>query len=777
MMRERVAILLISAALIGFQLAIIQMLSYSQWHHFAYLAVSIAMLGFGASGVILSVYSTTLVRLAPRVLPWLFASCGLLIIISPMVINSPLVRFDPFLLFTSLSHIIRLLTTCFILTLPFLAGAMVIGLYFMVRSQHIPLLYAWNLAGSALGGITLVLLSRWLLPMNLASIFGLWVIVAGCLVESSARYRVTGVILFALGVVVLVAQPRLPYVSEYKALSQTLLLPGTKVVHTQPLPQGVYQKVSAETLRQAQGLSLTYTGTIPLADMVFLNAHAYCALERLPVDADFYRQNLLALPYVVASPSSVLLLEPAGTFYASQALEHGAERVSIVEPIPPLARLLEQFPWVRQCAVDVVKRYPRVYLSSTNEEWDAIVFPPVGSFGGGAGLSSMQEQYLLTTEAVGLAMGRLVPNGVLSMAVFMDNPPRYSIKLLALVCHSLQRMGLNPREHTIAMRNWNTLLVVASRSPLGVEQVNRAKEFANVHGFDMVYPELDSGINTLTDTTFHVLARAVLTGYSRESLDVYPFKIRPPTDNSPYFAHFLKLSQFPAYISEFGFGQLPYLELGYLVVWASLLVCLILALGFIAIPLMRSFRQGSFIAPLWFYFAFLGLGYMLVEIALIQRSILVLGNPITSSAVIISAILCFSAVGSYFSSRLPIKPILFISLACISALTVLLALTGGGFTYWLLGFSFTTRAILLVMSILPLSVLMGVAFPTAMRYLSVHYPQQIPIAWGVNGFFSVLAAPMGTLIAVESGFTQVLILSALLYLLCLPLVYFLIRRA
>ena len=104
-----------------------------------------------------------------------------------------------------------------------------------------------------------------------------------------------------------------------------------------------------------------------------------------------------------------------------------------------------------------------------------------------------------------------------------------------------------------------------------------------------------------------------------------------------------------------GADGVPFLELGYFIVWVSLAVCLLLALIAIAFPMLISVANRSFNAPVWFYFACLGLGFMLVEISLIQRTILVVGNPIMSSAVIISTMLCFSAVGSYLSSFIYIR--------------------------------------------------------------------------------------------------------------------------
>ena len=278
-MREKISIFFISMAIIGFQLAIINLLSYSQWHHFAYLAVSIAMLGFGSSGVILSVWESFFRKRAESLMPWLFISTALLMFYSPTIINSQWFRFDTFLLFTSKIQLLKLLLTCLVLFLPFLTGATALGLFFMIRSGQIPLLYAWNLAGSAIGGVVLIWLSNYILPMHLAALFG-FIALVGCLfLGKSIQYFTTNFLVFILGAFAIWYQPSVPFTSEFKSLSKTLLIPDTQVKKRIPLAKGTLEFVSSDNLRQANGLSLNFTGVIPLVDMTFLNAQAYSAFE------------------------------------------------------------------------------------------------------------------------------------------------------------------------------------------------------------------------------------------------------------------------------------------------------------------------------------------------------------------------------------------------------------------------------------------------------------------------------------------------------------------
>lgn len=770
-MREKFSIFLISLAIIGFQLAIINLLSYSQWHHFAYLAVSIAMLGFGSSGVILSVWEKFFRRNAETLMPWLFLFTALLMFFSPIIINSQWFRFDTFLLFTSRVQLLKLFLTCLVLFFPFLTGATALGLFFMVRSNQIPLLYAWNLAGSAAGGVVLVWLSNSILPMHLTALFGFFVIVGSLFLGRFLKYLVVNFLVFLLGAFAIWNQPSVPFTSEFKSLSKTLLIPDTRIERRVPLANGTLEIVSSNNLRQANGLSLSYTGSIPLVDMAFLNAQAYSAFERAGADNDFYELNLFAIPYKLLKENEkrVLLLQPTSTFFASQALSFGAERVKVVEPLGPIADSLSKFPWKANNVV-VEKAYPREFLIQNSSDWDIILFPMLGS-AGGAGLGALQEQYLITTNAIKKSIELLGDEGFLVLSSYMDNPARSSLKLLSVVAASLNELNLTPTQHLLAARSWNTLLIIVKTIPFTVDELDLVNSISNSLGFDMVHPESVEVFNMLSDSTFQQLANQIIANHSAASFSDYVFNLRPSIDNSPFFSQFMKLSNLTEYLKWYGVEGVPFLELGYFIIWASLVVCLFLALVAIVFPLFLSLKKRRLILWVWIYFSLLGLAYMLLEVSLIQRSILTMGNPITASAVIIGALLCFSAIGSYYSSRFSIRSVLPFVLLGIGFLIILFALIGDGLSNWLVSFNFSYRLIILVLSISPLALLMGMAFPMGMKLLSEHNPDQIPIAWGVNGFFSVLAAPIATIIAVESGFVQVLFLSAIIYLLCILVVF------
>ncbi len=768
-MRDKIPIFLLSIAIIGFQLAIINLLSYSQWHHFAYLAVSIAMLGFGSSGVILSVWQKFFYRNAHVLMPWLFLACGVFMFISPILINTSWFRFDTFLLFTSANHLLKLVFTCFILFIPFVTGATALGLFFIVNKQYISKLYAWNLAGSALGGVILVLLSNLLFPMNLASIFGFGALGGCSLLLVNRKIFITTLLTSIFGLFILLNQPTIPKTSQFKSLSKTMLIPDAKIVMQKPAIQGTVELVRSMSLRQANGLSLNYTGSIPVVDMAFLNAQAYFAFEKGGVDSTFYTMNLFALPYFLNSNSNkdVLLLQPNSTFYPTQAALLGYNP-TIVEPAKTIADSITQFYQELENVV-IKNEYSRQVLNTMNQTWQLIAFAQVGS-SGSAGLNALREEYLFTTNALQKAFQQLNDDGMVVLSSVMDNPARSSLKLITLASESLYRIGLNPTQHIIAARSWNTLIVILRLNRFTEEKIAKSMHFCSELGFDLVHPMQKNQNNTLSDTIFLSISNDEINNPKSKLAAAYSFNLSPPTDNSPFFAQFMKISRIKDYYNWFGLDSIPFLELGYFIIWASLTACIFLAIIAIAFPLMISIRSRKKILWVWVYFSLLGLGYMLIEVSLIQRSILTLGNPITASAVIISVLLCFSAIGCFYSARFNVSKTLPKILIGISLLVFMIAIWGDSFSDSISSLSVWVRVSLLTISVAPMAFFMGMAFPMGMRLLTDSYADQIPVAWGVNGFFSVIAAPLATIVAVEAGFNYVLLVGALLYILCIPFV-------
>ena len=266
--------------------------------------------------------------------------------------------------------------------------------------------------------------------------------------------------------------------------------------------------------------------------------------------------------------------------------------------------------------------------------------------------------------------------------------------------------------------------------------------------------------NRLQDNSLYsMLDKILLSKEEREKLYTeYPFNIKPATDNQPYFSQFLEWSTIPLLAELFGNQSVPFFEVGYLLMYLTFIQITILAVILIIVPLFKiGFKSDGKLKTL-LYFSGLGLGYMLIEIILIQRFTLYFGNVIYAAALVVCLMLVSSGFGSLVSQKITPKPyriFLIVSFIIISFIIYALFLSG-----WLrttIGFSLTAKIILSFIWIAPPAFFMGMPFPLGLKMLLFSNEYQIPWAWGINGVFSVVSAVLAIIIAVELGFVWVML--------------------
>ncbi len=290
-------------------------------------------------------------------------------------------------------------------------------------------------------------------------------------------------------------------------------------------------------------------------------------------------------------------------------------------------------------------------------------------------------------------------------------------------------------------------------------------------------PEERSKFHVLTDESLFHLSDQILSPDRNELYRNYQFNIEPATENRPYFFQFLKIGMIPELMEDFDMQTLPFLELGYLLVLLTFVQIVFLAALFIILPLLV--KKWSSSGKLWtfLYFCFLGLGFMMLEIVLIQRFIFYLGTPLYSTATVISAMLLFSGIGSHLSSNLSGgKRNFFVVLILIVFFIFLYALFLSPVLHATLQLNLFLRILLTLGYLAPLALLLGFPFPLGIKLLDITAKHDnISWAWGINGSFSVVSTVLATVIAVEAGFLIVMLIAAGCYFLAL-LTHFLIKK-
>ena len=322
-LRLCLALALISAAVIAYQLALMQILSLVQWHHFAYLIIAVALLGFGAAGTLLSLLRVCLMANFALVLPLVLFLSGAAMALMPGIAQCTPVRFDSLLLFTDIRHLFKLLAACGFYFFPFFLAALAIGMIFVDAARDIGRLYFWNLTGSGAGGAAMTGLLWLFPPPALPALAALAAVAAAALVlpeglQGPVRYGnpagsgdaqseqgrdspgiqggapgdlpqlqrrgmlITVAVLSGLSAVFFLVRPPAPVLSDYKTLSRALQVGEAKIVHERESPYGFMQVLSSPSLRYAPGLSLVYPGRIPVTKAVFNNGDWFGAVVPWP---------------------------------------------------------------------------------------------------------------------------------------------------------------------------------------------------------------------------------------------------------------------------------------------------------------------------------------------------------------------------------------------------------------------------------------------------------------------------------------------------------------
>lgn len=774
-MAKALPIFLISVALIGSQIAYMQALAQAQWSHFAYMIIAIAMLGFGASGTWLALMRTALLQRAAAAIPLLMVAAAIAIAAALYPIQADALRFDMIEIFMGGADKTKLALTYLVFFVPFVLGALAIGLSLALNPDRVAGLYAANLFGSALGGPAAILLLGLMQPPRAAAAFGLMACAAAVLAATTTRSRFTVLVGTALCALAL-AFPAEIRLSSYKDLSRALDLPNAAPTAPIPHPMGTVTTVHSPAMRFAPGLSLNYTGAVPVATALFLNGDGYGSLLPPPGAgaSPILDYTTRALPYAVTSAESILILGAGAGVDAAHALLQpdpkdpaSAVIVTAVEAHPEVgtiaSKYLQQLP--SNARLNWVVADPRQYLSHVraqqpSQQYDLIILPIVGEFGGNSGLRGVQEDFLLTRQAIAAAIDCLSSDGVLAVTVWTDYPPRQSLRLAVLLAAALEQTGIpTPGDHMLIARGWGTLTFVVSRNPFSERQLQQAAGFCADMGFDLLAAGGQDGGDTPAPRhagADHLLEdglRQVLRSQHQQLIAAFPFDLRPPTDTRPYFNQFLRLPEWREYQRLFLGGNAPFLEIGLPLTLLTFVQIALISLPLILIPLLfqrRSVGRG-FGRPA-VYFSAVGCGFMLWEIVLIQQFTLYWGNPVYAAAGVISTLLFGMGLGSAISGSFtrPQRSAKFVCTTIAITLTLYLLLLMPAIPATI-GWPIAAKIVAGTLALLPPAIMMGMPFPLGLRWIDEPSRIRLAWAWGLDGYASVVSATATVLLAALFG--------------------------
>ena len=823
------ALFLVSVVILAFEIEVMRVFSTTSWSNFGSMVISIALLGFGLSGTILTLFGERL-RSTPD--SWLsssaFALAPSLAIAHTLAQRVP---FNPVLIATDPSQLWWIGLYYVLYGIPFFIGGIFIGAMFAALSGRMHSLYFWNMIGSGLGGL-LVLVFMFLFPPSylIYPLVGVAILPALlCCVQWNVekdRFAVRAVealICVVMGAMSLLLLARFggARVSDFKPESYARTYPDSKLVYEAWSPLGETRVFSSSYFHFAPGLS--DVASVTLAKMpqnaflgMYVDGNGPVGIMRKMSDAEKGYIDFLPMsaPYQLLTKPRVLLLHLGGGAGIQTALHHDSRDVWVVESNPDLIHMLRDVPYFTSYTGDVL-RDPRVRLvpsevrafaASTQERFDLVEIGLIDSIGlSQAGGYSVEENYTYTEEAIREYMRCLSAGGILSITVWDRlSPPRNVPKLLSTVCQALRSAGVpHPEKKVFAFSLLlSTATVLVKNGDFTDEETAQLTQYSQRMSFDVDYApgiaptttsfdsildeyqklyarESESGGETATDE-IPLLPQELyrdsmlwqFAGRQEELYQRYIFDIRPATDDKPYYSGYLKPATLPQFAVRL--GEIPE-EWGYILLLATFAQSLIFGLLVILVPVTTRWRElfkarrGTLGVIL--YFGCLGLGYMMAEIYLIQKFVFYLADPVYANSLVITILLIASGFGSIMSARFSGHRWITVATACAGIL-LMTAFCLFGLTPALnatLGLPLAVKALLSIVFIAPLGLCLGVPFPTALSALSESRKGIIPWAWGVNGALSVSGSVLTRILSTSLGFSTVLVIMAALYLIAAAL--------
>jgi hypothetical protein len=744
------------------ELALTRIFSVVFYYHMAFLAISVAMFGLGAGGVISYLFvgrGASLFRFAGKLaLANSFTTLGVLVWILARE-KEPAGA--------------GLLLLYGVSSLPFLMAGAVVSLVIAETIARVDRVYFSDLAGAAGGCLLLIPL------LNTAG-------GPGAIIAAAVIYAVSAAFWYSL-----CGSVRGRIAAVGVALGLMMLLVYNARSHLIDIRFAKNQRLSGEYFVKWNSFSRIAVTDDPgdrTRRQIVIDADASTGIANFNPDrlTDDERRDLLyqgpGLPYVLRPAAKTLIIGPGGGWDVMRALASGSRDVTGVEINPIIAETImrRRFPHLSQRLyfrpeVRMVIDDGRSFIRRSRESYGVIQATLVDTWAAtAAGAFALSENSLYTVEAFGEYLERLAPDGVLAFTRWGFEPPRESLRLVTLAMEAMLRAGVREpwrqvivaRENPELIGQWGARdTVLFSRSPFTAEDSMNARLALQKGGMQGVYLPGD-----LSGSAFADLLR------SRDPnafLDSYPFDVSPVDDNRPFFFYTVQPRDVLAFVKSFSRVAADYkinravpMLFGVLGVSVSA-VGVVLLLPPIALGsrLPRRPRIRRFLA----YFVFIGSGYILIQVSLIQKFVLFLGHPVYALTVIIFSMLVSSGLGSYFSRRLVEfeDGRLIRVLAVVFGLAAGLAFALGPLTQAGVAWALWQRVAVTIALIAPLGFLMGMPFPSGLARLESWHQPAVKWAWSLNAAASVLGSAAAIFLAIYLGLRETMLIGASMYVLAL----------
>ena len=770
MKRHLAGVALVSATLLMTELALTRIFSVIMYYHYAFLAISIALFGLSASGV----FAFTLRRRLERLdTDTLLAAASFVYAVCTLVALFLLVRLRIGLTYSP-RNLVLMLTIYALAALPFFTGGLVVTLAISRLSAYVNAVYASDLIGAAAGCLVLIpLLDRVGAPGVVLTAAALALTAAVLFSPSAPRVRIAATAVVVIGAAV---AGQLSGVTTFD-IGDAKGHVGDRTLFTK---WNSFSRIGVyERTHDNWSLSETYTGPLPRTRYMDIDAAASTPILELSPDlsnVQFLRYELTAVAYRLKPPGfSALVIGPGGGRDLASALVFGAGRVDGVEVNPIIADdvmrgQFEEFsgriyanPRVRIAVDD-----GRSFVRGAPDRYDIIQASLVDTWAAtAAGAYTLTENTLYTVEAFNDYIDHLTDSGVLTMTRWVMD----GLRLVSLAQEAGEARGWNVAKHLAIVQYDRVQTFMLKKSEFTPKEIATLRAAASDLRFNVIYAPTFAGdrtpalpIDWVDGMATADYPRLIAATDRWQFYESYKQDIRPTTDDRPFFFHTTKLqNQF-----QVAFGHQMLFGNGLSALMTLIGISAALVALFVIGPLVLS---GGPNVRGWFawllYFGALGAGFMLIEVSVLQRFVLLLGHPVYSLTVTLFSLLLGTGIGAALSRRLREQTLArstTIALAAIAVLALVVTVVVTPLVTWAIPFSRAVRIAIAVATLVPIGVVLGVPMPAGIRLLSARAPEMLTWAWGINGALSVVGATLAIFVAMNWGFATTLMAASAVYL-------------
>jgi spermidine synthase len=770
---------LTSFAALLLELALTRLFSVVLFYHFAFLAISIALLGLGAGGVFAYLFKNRLARTDTRTLAArLCIDSSILVFVALEVILHV-----PVALTVTGRNFLHLTALYVAAALPFFLTGLLFSVVFARETWRVSRLYGADLGGGALACLAVVPLLNWIGGPNTILVAAVVMAVAAMVWAGSSGVRkVAGALVLA-------------FVGLIAANHSNRLI---DVVYA----KGLFRNPEWVEFARWNALSRVEVDRQGQAKAIVIDADASTFIMNCDLahwhDSD-WEGDLMSAPPALANVlrprGEFAIIGPGGGVDVLRAVANGSPSVTGIEINPIIADTIMRGRYAdysqhlyERPEVHIHVTDGRSYLRSTPQQFDVVQMTLVDTWAStAAGAFALSENNLYTVEAFREYFQHLKPDGMIAITRWEFRQPREALRVVSVAMEALHSLGVANPVHNFIVASEGPLnedgipvVVLAKKTAFTAEEESAVQaHFDDYDELDPLYLPSGPAIGQAAHSPFFDL---IASNDPYRFAQSYAYNVAPVTDNAPFFFFTLKAGQILGR-QALRHGIDWKVNLGVLVLMLVLIISLVAVLGFLILPLaLRGGRQSPL--PL-LYFVAVGLGYILVEIAFIQRFVLFLGHPTYALTVVIFLLMLSSGAGSLLSRRwLPRT-----EMAWMPLMLVIFALVAGvfflprGLATWV-GLGFGYRLVVSGMLLAPLGFAMGMPFPTGLRALatrpildvssggtgkSKHTGNAVEWAWAMNAAASVLGSVLAMVIAIQFGLTVTLACGVAAYLLALLL--------